>query len=103
MYGAVNEGGGTAGGARIEGFEVCGKTGTAQVASNERAGAKNKDHAWFISFAPKEKPEICGVVLVENSGFGGRLSAPRARAIYDIYYRRKNGLPPDTQAQLKNP
>jgi len=99
MYGAVNEGG-TAGGARIEGFEVCGKTGTAQVASNERAGAKNKDHAWFISFAPKEKPEICGVVLVENSGFGGKLSAPRARAIYDIYYRRKNNLPPDTQAQL---
>lgn len=99
MYGAVNEGG-TAGGARIEGFDVSGKTGTAQVASNERAGAKNKDHAWFISFAPRDKPEICGVVLVENSGFGGRLSAPRARAIYDLYYRRKNNLPPDAQAQL---
>lgn len=100
MYGAVNEGGGTAGNARIAGFEVCGKTGTAQVASNKRAGAKNKDHAWFISFAPKDKPEICGVVLTENSGFGGKLSAPRARAIYDIYYRRKNNLPPDMQAQL---
>ena len=102
MYGAVNEGG-TAGGARIEGFDVCGKTGTAQVASNERAGSKNKDHAWFISFAPKDKPEICGVVLTENSGFGGKLSAPRAKAIYDIYYRRKNNLPPDAQAQLKTP
>lgn len=100
MYGAVNEGGGTAGGARIEGFDICGKTGTAQVASNERAGSKNKDHAWFISFAPKENPELCGVVLTENSGFGGKLSAPRARAIYDVYYRRKNNLPPDTQAQL---
>jgi penicillin-binding protein 2 len=99
MYGAVNEGG-TAGGARIEGFDVSGKTGTAQVASNERAGAKNKDHAWFISFAPRDKPEICGVVLVENSGFGGKLSAPRARAIYDLYYRRKFNLPPDAQAQL---
>jgi penicillin-binding protein 2 len=99
MYGAVNEGG-TAGGARIEGFDVSGKTGTAQVASNERAGSKNKDHAWFISFAPRDKPEICGVVLVENSGFGGRLSAPRARAIYDLYYRRKFNLPPDAQAQL---
>jgi penicillin-binding protein 2 len=99
MYGAVNEGG-TAGGARIEGFDVSGKTGTAQVASNERAGSKNKDHAWFISFAPRDKPEICGVVLVENSGFGGRLSAPRARAIYDVYYRRKFNLPPDAQAQL---
>lgn len=100
MYGAVNEGGGTAGNARIAGFDVAGKTGTAQVASNKRAGAKNKDHAWFISFAPKDKPEICGVVLTENSGFGGKLSAPRARAIYDIYYRRKNNLPPDMQAQL---
>ena len=100
MYGAVNEAGGTAGGARIEGLDVAGKTGTAQVASNERAGSKNKDHAWFISFAPKDKPEICGVVLTENSGFGGKLSAPRARAIYDVYYRRKNNLPPDTQANL---
>jgi penicillin-binding protein 2 len=100
MYGAVNEPGGTAGGARIEGFDVAGKTGTAQVASNERAGSKNKDHAWFISFAPKDKPELCGVVLTENSGFGGKLSAPRARAIYDLYYRRKNNLPPDTQANL---
>lgn len=100
MYGAVNEGGGTAGSARIEGFDVCGKTGTAQVASKDRAGAKSKDHAWFISFAPKEKPEICGVVLTENAGFGGKQSAPRAKAIYEIYYRRKTGAPNDAQAQL---
>jgi penicillin-binding protein 2 len=100
MFGAVNLGGGTGGGARIEGFDVCGKTGTAQVASNERAGAKNKDHAWFISFAPRDKPEICGVVLTENAGFGGKQSAPRAKAIYDIYYRRKTGVPSDAQAQL---
>src|SRR5215475_1083100 len=33
MYGVVNEGGGTGGGARVDGFDVCGKTGTAQVAS----------------------------------------------------------------------
>ncbi len=100
MYAAVNLGGGTGGGARIEGFDVCGKTGTAQVASNERAGSKNKDHAWFISFAPKDKPEICGVVLTENAGFGGRESAPRAKAIYEVYYRRKATVPSDAQAQL---
>ncbi|MBS1810176.1 MAG: penicillin-binding protein 2 [Acidobacteria bacterium] len=100
MFGAVNVGGGTGAGSRIEGFDVCGKTGTAQVASNERAGSKNKDHAWFISFAPRDKPEICGVVLTENAGFGGKQSAPRAKAIYDIYYRRKTGLPVDAQAQL---
>ncbi len=100
MFGAVNLGGGTGGGARIEGFDVCGKTGTAQVASNKRAGSKNKDHAWFISFAPRDKAEICSVVLTENAGFGGKQSAPRARAVYDLYYRRKFGQPAELQAQL---
>jgi penicillin-binding protein 2 len=91
MWGAVNAGG-TAGGARVEGFDVCGKTGTAQVASKDKAGAKNKDHAWFISFAPRDKPEICSVILTENAGFGGTHSAPRAKAIYEDYYRRTRGI-----------
>jgi len=94
MYGVVNEGGGTGGNARVEGFDVCGKTGTAQVASKDKAGAKNKDHAWFISFAPRDKPEICSVILTENVGFGSTYSAPRAQAIYDDYYRRTRNLPP---------
>jgi penicillin-binding protein 2 len=92
MYGVVNEGG-TGGNARVEGFDVCGKTGTAQVASNDKAGEKNKDHAWFISFAPRDKPEICSVILTENAGRGGTFSAPRAQAIYEDYYRRTRGLP----------
>jgi penicillin-binding protein 2 len=99
MYGAVNSGGGTGGGAHIAGFDVCGKTGTAQVASNKRAGVKNKDHAWFISFAPRDKPQICSVVLTENAGFGGKQSAPRARAIYDNFYRRGGLTPPQGEAQ----
>jgi penicillin-binding protein 2 len=103
MYGVVNEGGGTGGNARVEGFDVCGKTGTAQVASKDKAGAKNKDHAWFISFAPRDKPELCSVVLTENVGFGSTYSAPRAQAIYDDYYRRTRNLPPKTeQTQAEN-
>lgn len=98
MYAAVNSGG-TGGGASVPGFDVCGKTGTAQVASNKRAGAKNKDHAWFISFAPRDKPQICSVVLTENAGFGGKASAPRARAIYEQFYRRGGLNPPQTEAQ----
>jgi penicillin-binding protein 2 len=90
MCGAVA--GGTGGGARVEGFDVCGKTGTAQVASKDKAGVKNKDHAWFISFAPRDKPEVCAVVLTENAGFGGTHSAPRARIIYEDYYRRTRGI-----------
>ncbi|MGH9841653.1 MAG: penicillin-binding protein 2 [Blastocatellia bacterium] len=92
MWGAVNDGGGTARGTMIEGFDVSGKTGTAQVASKTRAGAKNKDHAWMIAFAPRDKPEICSVVLTENAGFGGTHSAPRTKVIYEDYYKRTRGI-----------
>lgn len=67
--------------------------GTAQVASKARAGANSKDNAWFISFAPRDKPEICSVILTENAGFGGKNSAPRAKVIYEGYYRRTRNLP----------
>jgi penicillin-binding protein 2 len=87
MWGVVNENG-TGGQARIEGFDVAGKTGTAQVASKSRAGERSKDHAWFVSFAPRDNPEIASVVLVENSGFGGVQAAPKAGMIYQSYYRR---------------
>jgi penicillin-binding protein 2 len=97
MWGVVNENG-TGIKARVEGFDVCGKTGTAQVASKSRAGEKHKDHAWFVSFAPRDKPEIASVVLVENSGYGGVHAAPKAGAIYRAYYQRTRGLPADTPA-----
>lgn len=97
MWGAVE--GGTAGAAKVEGFDVCAKTGTAQVASTERVGSKNKDHAWLISFAPRDKPELAMVVLTENVGFGGTHSAPRAKPIYEDYYRRTRGLSEETKAE----
>jgi penicillin-binding protein 2 len=96
MWGVVNESG-TGARARVEGFDVSGKTGTAQVASKFRAGEKHKDHAWFVSFAPRDKPEIASVVLAENSGYGGVHAAPRAGAIYQAYYQRTRGLPAETQ------
>ncbi|HMB29176.1 MAG TPA: penicillin-binding protein 2 [Blastocatellia bacterium] len=105
MYGVVNEGG-TGVSARVEGFDVCGKTGTAQVAARDKAGKKTNDHAWFISFAPRDKPEICAVVLTENAGRGGRESAPRTQAIYEDYYRRTRNLPSkteETQAEKGGP
>jgi penicillin-binding protein 2 len=95
MWGVVNENG-TGTRARVEGFDVCGKTGTAQVASKSRAGEMHKDHAWFVSFAPRDKPEIASVVLVENSGFGGVHASPKAGAIYRAYYQHTRGLPADT-------
>lgn len=97
MWGAVEAG--TAGAAKVEGFDVCAKTGTAQVASTARVGSKNKDHAWLISFAPRDKPELAMVVLTENVGFGGTHSAPRAKPIYEDYYRRTRGLDDETKAE----
>jgi penicillin-binding protein 2 len=97
MWGAVEAG--TAGAAKVEGFDVCAKTGTAQVASTARVGSKNKDHAWLISFAPRDKPELAMVILTENVGFGGTHSAPRAKPIYEDYYRRTRGLADETKAE----
>lgn len=69
MSDAVNAPGGTSWRARVPNIEVCGKTGTAQ-------NPHGKDHAWFVSFAPRENPEIAIVVFVENAGYGGVVSAP---------------------------
>ncbi len=91
MWRVVNSAG-TGGSAAVEGFDVSGKTGTAQVASKDKAGSKNRDHAWMIAFAPRDKPEICSVVLTENVGFGSKFSAPRTKAIYEDYYKRTHGI-----------
>lgn len=94
MWGVVNAGG-TAGSIRMPGWEIAGKTGTAQVASLGKDSGKDKDHAWFDSFAPAYKPEISVVVLIENSGFGAANAAPAAKAIYESYLTRRT--PPPNQ------
>jgi penicillin-binding protein 2 len=84
MWAVVNEGGtGTA--ARVEGFDVAGKTGTAQVVGLGKDTGKNKDHSWFVSYAPAWKPEIAMIALIENVGFGGRFAAPAVHNIYGSY------------------
>ncbi len=93
MYDVVNAGG-TAGRIKMEGFDIAGKTGTAQVVSLGKDTGENKDHAWFVSVAPAWKPEIAAVALIENVGFGGTHAAPTVRAIYDTYYEKTRGVPP---------
>ncbi len=94
MWGVVNNGG-TGAGIKMAGFEIAGKTGTAQVVSLGKDIGKNKDHSWFISYAPAYKPEIAIVGLIENSGFGGRHAAPAVRKVYDVFYRKtRNEEPP---------
>ncbi|MBA2607260.1 MAG: penicillin-binding protein 2 [Acidobacteria bacterium] len=84
MWGVVN-GGGTGAGIKINGFDIAGKTGTAQVAKlGQDVGAK-KDHSWFVSFAPAYKPELAVIALIENSGFGGTHAAPAVKGVYEAY------------------
>ena len=92
MYGVVNEGG-TGVRARLPGINVCGKTGTAQLASNEvlkgtKLGQTMKDNAWFVGFAPMENPEIVVATLFEG-GEHGQLAAPIVRDVIKAYFDKK--------------
>ncbi|HEY9283370.1 MAG TPA: penicillin-binding protein 2 [Pyrinomonadaceae bacterium] len=90
MWNVVNDAGtGTA--VRIDGFDVAGKTGTAQVVSLGKDVGENKDHSWFVSFAPAYKPEIAMVALIENVGFGGKFAAPASRMVIEEFYRKTRG------------
>jgi penicillin-binding protein 2 len=71
--------GGTAAGSRIEGLMLAGKTGTAQ------AGSKG-DHAWFVGYAPADKPSIVVAVMLEFGGHGSR-AAHIASAIMGHYLK----------------
>jgi penicillin-binding protein 2 len=103
MWGVVNNGG-TGAGIKMAGFEIAGKTGTAQVVGLGKDVGKNKDHSWFISYAPAYKPEISIVALIENSGFGGHHAAPAVRKVYDVYYRKtRNEEPPGAVPIAKTP
>ncbi len=74
---------GTGKAARVPGVQVAGKTGTAQNPHGE-------DHAWFVCFAPYEKPEIGVCVMVENSGHGGSVAAPIAGRLLERYFERRD-------------
>jgi penicillin-binding protein 2 len=97
LWMAVNAAG-TAGRARLPGRDVSGKTGTAQVISNEgRARARGtdrdlRDHGWFVFFAPKETPEIAGVIFGEHNEHG-YLGAPIAKHVIATYFAKKEGQP----------
>jgi len=80
MVDTVNEGTGSR--AKIRGIQVAGKTGTAE---NE----KEKDHAWFVGFAPADNPQIAVVVVLENDGTsGGDSAAPIAGNIMKRYLEK---------------
>ncbi|MBI4886734.1 MAG: penicillin-binding protein 2 [Acidobacteria bacterium] len=104
----VVNGHGTGGRARIPGLDVAGKTGTAQVISNKgRQAARGsdvdlRDHGWFVFFAPRDNPEIAGVIFGEHNEHG-YLGAPIARHVIETYFAKKDGRPLPTLAPMPAP
>jgi penicillin-binding protein 2 len=75
---------------RVEGIDICGKTGTAEnYAKIDGVRTKMQDHSIFVAFAPKDNPKIAIAVLVENGGFGATIAGPIASLMIEKYLRKK--------------
>lgn len=94
MWRSVNLGG-TGQGARVEGFQACGKTGSTQTISRETAerlaasGKSVKTHSWFTGFGPRDAPEVVVTVLIEYGGMGGASAAPVAGQLFALHKMKK--------------
>jgi len=76
MSNVVREGTGTA--AALSGIEVAGKTGTAET------GGCSGNQAWFIAFAPVQRPKVAIAATVEcANGTGGEVAAPIAKQVLE--------------------
>lgn len=88
---------GTGGRGRIVGYDVGGKTGTAQVISNQgraraRGGRDLRDHGWFVFFAPADNPTIAGAIFAEHAEHGYS-AAPIAKYMMETWFAKQEGRP----------
>ncbi len=96
---AVTTDGGTGVNAAVNGYIVCGKTGTAQKIDQYGKYAKNRFIASFVGFAPEKNPEITVVVIVDEpkkQHYGGIVAAPVFKKIVFETLNYLN-IPPDTK------
>ncbi len=93
----VNGERGTARRSHLPGKDVSGKTGTAQVISLDGARAAAgkidvRDHGFFVFFAPRDNPQIAGVVFAEH-GLHGSSAAPIAKHVLETFFAKQEGRP----------
>lgn len=81
---------GTASSLRVEGIDICGKTGTAENFANINGKRTQlEDHSIFVAFAPKDNPKIAIAVMIENGGYGATIAGPIASLMIEKYLRNK--------------
>ena len=111
LRGVVEDPRGTGRSARIKGVSVCGKTGTAQVVKlevseeiedEEQIPIRYRDHAWFVAYAPEDRPAIAVAVLIQHGGHGASAAAPVARKIIEIALERLATTPSQVALQDVN-
>jgi len=93
LWEVVNKRHGTAWIARVDGLDISGKTGTAQIVSRKRGAPETeeeledamKPHAWFVSYAPTVNPKIAVAVIVEHGEHGSSAGGPVAREMIKTY------------------
>lgn len=95
----VVNGSGTGRVAQVAGRDVAGKTGTAQanVSLQNRAlaasrGVDVRDHRWFVFFAPRDNPQVAGVIFAEHGGATGS-ATPIAKHVLETFFAKRDGLP----------
>jgi len=84
MMEAVVEPGGTGESSSIQGYKVCGKTGTSRKINPDGTYSTDKYYASFIGFAPSTNPKIVVLVVVdepETDFYGGKVCAPAFKRI----------------------
>jgi cell division protein FtsI (penicillin-binding protein 3) len=92
---------GTGGNAAVDGYTVCGKTGTAQKASPEGGYSHKLYTSLFVGFAPAVRPEVTVLVIVDEpkgSHYGGVVAAPAFKTIVTETLHYLN-IPPDALQQ----
>ena len=101
---------GTATKAQLGPIKVAGKTGTAQVFKKsagidaDKLPKDERDHAWFVGYAPADAPEIAFAIVIEHGGHGGTTAAPVAKKVLEVFFAdrlpKPKGAPADEEKKV---